>query len=189
VTRGLVDLSGSPNEATDASSSMTAGRFTKLRLNLNRQQTLSPTTQLMGSYQMQIASKNLDGSEKFSLAGMQAVRAYPSSEANGNAAQLLTVEYQKTLQLQQYPFKLSAFLDTGRVTKLKFNTGSGINTYNLQGAGLWVGSSVPNRWGQAQWRLTWAHRIGTNPAAQANGLDLDGTLHNDRFWLSVIQQF
>ena len=189
VTRGLVDLSGSPNEATDASSSMTAGRFTKLRLNLNRQQTLSPTTQLMGSYQMQRASKNLDGSEKFSLAGMQAVRAYPSSEANGNAAQLLTVEYQKTLQLQQYPFKLSAFLDTGRVTKLKFNTGSGINTYNLQGAGLWVGSSVPNRWGQAQWRLTWAHRIGTNPAAQANGLDLDGTLHNDRFWLSVIQQF
>jgi hypothetical protein len=77
----------------------------------------------------------------------------------------------------------------GRVTKLKFNTGSGINTYNLQGAGLWVGSSLPNRWGQAQWRMTWAHRIGTNPAAQANGLDLDGTLHNDRFWLSVIQQF
>jgi len=189
VTRGVVDLSGSPNEASDASSSMTAGRFTKLRLNLNRQQTLTPTTQLVGSYQMQVASKNLDGSEKFSLGGMQGVRAYPSSEANGNAAQLLTVEYQKALQIQQYPFKLSAFLDAGRVTKLKFNTGSGINTYNLQGAGLWVGSSLPNRWGQAQWRMTWAHRIGTNPAAQANGLDLDGTLHNDRFWLSVIQQF
>ena len=189
VVRGLVDLSGSPNEKSDASSSMTAGRFTKLRLNLNRQQTLGPTTQLVGSYQTQVASKNLDGSEKFSLGGMQGVRAYPSSEANGNAAQLLTVEYQKTLQLQQYPFKLSAFLDSGRVTKYKFNTGSGINTYNLQGAGLWVGSSLPNRWGQAQWRMTWAHRIGTNPAAQANGLDLDGTLHNDRFWLSVIQQF
>ena len=189
ITRGLVDLSGSPNEASDASSSMTAGRFTKLRFSLNRQQTLSPTTQLVGSYQMQLASKNLDGSEKFSLGGMQAIRAYPSSEANGNTAQLLTLEYQKTLQMQQYPFKLSAFLDTGHVTKLKFNTGSGINAYSLQGAGLWVGSSVPNRWGQAQWRLTWAHRIGNNPAAQANGLDLDGTLHNDRFWLSVIQQF
>ena len=189
ITRGLVDLSGSPNEATDASSSMTAGRFTKLRLNLNRQQTLSTTTQLVGSYQIQMASKNLDGSEKFSLGGMQGVRAYPSSEANGNAAQLLTVEYQKTLQVQQYPFKLSGFLDTGRVNKLKFKTGSGINTYSLQGAGLWVGSSIPNRWGQAQWRMTWAHRIGNNPAAQANGLDLDGTLHNDRFWLSVIQQF
>lgn len=189
ITRGLVNLSGSPNETSDASSSMTAGRFTKLRLSLNRQQTLSPTTQLVGSYQMQLASKNLDGSEKFSLGGMQAIRAYPSSEANGNTAQLLTLEYQKTLQMQQYPFKLSAFLDTGHVNKLKFNTGSGINAYSLQGAGLWVGSSVPNRWGQAQWRLTWAHRIGTNPAAQANGLDLDGTLHNDRFWLSVIQQF
>ena len=189
ISRGVVDLSGSPNEESDASSSMTAGRFTKLRLNLNRQQTLTPTTQLVGSYQMQVASKNLDSSEKFSLAGMQAVRAYPSSEANGNAAQLLTVEYQKTLAWRQYPFKLSAFFDAGRVTKLKFNTGSGINTYNLQGAGLWLGSSLPNRWGQAQWRMTWAHRIGTNPAAQANGLDLDGTLHNDRFWLSVIQQF
>ena len=189
VTRGLVDLSGSPNEASDASSSMTAGRFTKLRLSLNRQQTLSPTTQLVGSYQIQMASKNLDGSEKFSLGGMQTIRAYPSSEANGNAAQFLTVEYQKTLHVQQYPFKLSGFLDTGRVNKLKFKTGSGINTYSLQGAGLWVGSSIPNRWGQAQWRMTWAHRIGNNPAAQANGLDLDGTLHNDRFWLSVIQQF
>jgi hemolysin activation/secretion protein len=191
VTRGLVDLSGSPNEANDASSSMTAGRFTKLRLNLNRQQTLSPTTQFVGSYQMQMASKNLDGSEKFSLTGMQGVRAYPSSEANGNAAQLLTLEYQKTLQLQQYPFKLSAFFDTGRVTKYKFNQSGEIpNTYNLQGAGLWVGSSIPNRWGQAQWRMTWAHRIGTNPAANlATGLDSDGTLHNDRFWFSVIQQF
>lgn len=189
ISRGLVNLSGSPNEANDAKTSMTGGRFTKLRLNLNRQQTLSPTTQLFGSYQMQMASKNLDGSEKFSLGGMQAIRAYPSSEANGNTAQLLTMEYQKTLEWQQHPLKVSAFLDTGHVTKLKFNTGSGINAYSLQGAGLWVGSSLPNRWGQAQWRVTWAHRIGTNPAAQANGLDLDGTLHNDRFWLSVIQQF
>ena len=189
ITRGVVDLSGSPNEASDASSSMTAGRFTKLRLNLNRQQTLSPNTQLVGSYQLQIASKNLDSSEKFSLGGSQAVRAYPSSEANGNAAQLLTVEYQKSLAWRQFPYKVSAFLDTGRVSKLKFNTGSGINAYSLQGAGLWIGSSIPNRWGQAQWRMTWAHRLGTNPAAQANGLDLDGTLHNDRFWLSVVQQF
>jgi hemolysin activation/secretion protein len=189
ITRGLVNLAGSPNESNDALSTMTAGRFTKLRLNFNRQQSLSPTTQLVGSYQMQMASKNLDGSEKFSLGGMQGVRAYPSSEANGNAAQLMTVEYQKTLEWQQHPFKLSAFVDSGRVSKLKFNTGSGINAYSLQGAGLWVGSSVPNRFGQAQWRMTWAHRIGSNPAAQANGLDLDGTLHNDRFWLSVIQQF
>jgi len=189
ITRGLVNLAGSPNESNDALSTMTAGRFTKLRLNFNRQQSLSPTTQLVGSYQMQIASKNLDGSEKFSLGGMQGVRAYPASEANGNAAQLTTVEYQKTLEWQQHPFKLSAFIDTGRVSKLKFNTGTGINTYSLQGAGLWVGSSVPNRLGQAQWRMTWAHRIGSNPAAQPNGLDLDGTLHNDRFWLSVIQQF
>ena len=189
ITRGLVNLSGSPNEKNDAISTMTAGRFTKLRLNFNRQQSLTPTTQLMGSYQMQIASKNLDGSEKFSLGGMQGVRAYPSSEANGNAAHLMTVEYQKTLEWQQHPFKLSAFVDTGRVSKLKFNKGSGLNAYNLQGAGLWVGSSVPNRLGQAQWRMTWAHRMGSNPAAQANGLDLDGTLKNDRFWLSVIQQF
>lgn len=189
ITRGLVNLSGSPNESNDALSTKTAGRFTKLRLNVNRQQSLSPTTQLVGSYQMQMASKNLDGSEKFSLGGMQGVRAYPSSEANGNAAQLMTVEYQKTLEWQQHSFKVSAFIDTGHVSKLKFNTGSGINAYSLQGAGLWVGSSVPNRLGQAQWRMTWAHRMGSNPAAQANGLDLDGTLHNDRFWLSVIQQF
>ncbi len=189
ITRGLVNLSGSPNEKNDAISTMTAGRFTKLRLNFNRQQSLTPTTQLMGSYQMQIASKNLDGSEKFSLGGMQGVRAYPSSEANGNAAQLMTVEYQKTLEWQQHPLKLSAFVDTGLVSKLKFNTGTGLNAYLLQGAGLWVGSSVPNRLGQAQWRMTWAHRMGSNPAAQPNGLDLDGTLNNDRFWLSVIQQF
>ena len=43
------------------------------------------------------------------------------------------------------------------------------------------------------WALTDHDEVGGQDralaAAQANGLDLDGTLHNDRFWLSVVQQF
>lgn len=184
LTHGRVDFSRSPTESSDI-----AGHFTKLRLNMGRQQTLSPTTQLVGTYQMQMASKNLDSSEKFSLGGMQALRAYSATEANGDVAKLLTVEFQQALEWQKQPFKLSGFLDSGYINRSKISSGSGINSYKLQGAGMWVGSTVPNRWGQTQWRLTWARRLGTNPAAQASGLDLDGTLQLNRFWLSVMQQF
>ena len=53
-----------------------------------------------------------------------------------------------------------------------------------------VGTSIPNRWGQSQWRATWAHRLGSNPGASSTtGADADGTYYLNRFWLSASQVF
>jgi hemolysin activation/secretion protein len=128
----------------------------------------------------QVASKNLDSSEKFYLGGPGGVRAYPSSEAGGSDGMLLNVEARLRLSDD---VTVSAFYDWGQVRVNHDNDFSGAaanNRLRLQGAGLglgWVGpvgTSV---------KLTWAHRIGSNPNPTTTGQDQDGTLHKHRIWL------
>lgn len=179
VARGLVN-----NDSTGIS---TEGYFTKWRLNLNRKQKVDPQHMLLTSYQRQWANRTLDSSEKFNIGGSGAVRAYPAGEASGTQASLLTIELQRDLDWNNQAYKFSAFYDLGDVTKEKASTSS-TNAYKLQGLGLWLGASYPNKWGQSQWRVTWARRIGSNPGA-SNGNDSDGTYYLNRFWFSASQVF
>ena len=175
VTRGVVN-----NDTTGVS---TEGSYTKWRFNLTRKQKVDAQHLLVASYQNQWANRTLDSSEKFNIGGSGAVRAYPAGEASGTQASLLTVELQRDLDWLNQAYKFSAFYDVGDVTKEKNST-----SYKLQGLGLWLGTSIPNKWGQSQWRITWARRIGTNPGA-SNGNDSDGTYYLNRFWLSASQVF
>ena len=179
VARGLVDY--------ESSGVSTEGYFTKWRLNLNRKQKVDAQHMLLTSYQKQWANRTLDSSEKFNIGGSSAVRAYPAGEASGTQASLLTIELQRDLDWNNQSYKFSAFYDLGDVTKDKSSTSS-TNAYKLQGLGLWVGASYPNKWGQSQWRVTWARRIGSNPGA-SNGNDSDGTYYLNRFWFSASQVF
>jgi hemolysin activation/secretion protein len=101
---------------------------------------------------------------------------------------LFSLELQRDVNWQQQTYKLSTFYDFGEVEKEKFPTSTALNQYKLQGVGLWMGASYPNRWGQSQWRVTLARRLGSNPAA-VNGQDSDGTYILNRFWLSASQVF
>ncbi len=175
VARGLVDY--------ESSGVSTEGYFTKWRLNLNRRQKVDAQHLLLTSYQRQWANRTLDSSEKFNIGGSGAVRAYPSGEASGTQASLLTIELQRDLDWKNQSYKFSAFYDLGDVTKEKNSS-----SYKLQGLGLWVGASYPNKWGQSQWRVTWARRIGSNPG-ESNGNDSDGTYYLNRFWFSASQVF
>jgi hemolysin activation/secretion protein len=179
VARGLVN-----NDSTGIS---TEGYFTKWRLNLNRKQKVDAQHMLLTSYQRQWANRTLDSSEKFNIGGSNAVRAYPAGEASGTQASLLTIELQRDLDWNKQAYKFSAFYDLGDVTKEKASTSS-TNAYKLQGLGLWLGASYPNKWGQSQWRVTWARRLGSNPGA-SNGNDSDGTYYLNRFWFSASQVF
>ena len=180
-TRGMADYETAKTDGTQ-------GFFTKWRFNANRKQRVDDVQQLSVSYQRQLASGNLDSSEKLGIGGSSGVRAYPSGEANGTQATLFSLELQREVTWLQQTYKISTFYDFGEVEKEKFPTSSALNNYKLQGLGLWVGASYPNRWGQSQWRLTWARRLGSNPAA-VNGLDSDGTYMLNRFWLSASQVF
>ena len=189
-TEGKLNLSGSPTEASDASTTRTAGTYTKLRYALSRQQQLSADVSLYGALSGQWAGKNLDSSEKFYLGGSSGVRAYPSSEGGGSTGQMLNVELR--WQLPQ-GMNLVGFYDHGRVTQNVDNDFTGaplVNRFALKGAGLAMGW----RHGSGvSLQATYARRIGRNPNAITTdvnrGADQDGTLHRDRFWLTASVAF
>ncbi|MCX7178390.1 MAG: BamA/TamA family outer membrane protein [Proteobacteria bacterium] len=135
---------------------------------------------MFGSLTGQLASKNLDSSEKFYLGGSSGVRAYPASEGGGAEGHLLTLELRWRLP---EGITLTAFHDNGRVTVNRHNDYIGAATPNvisLRGSGLalaWQTSSGLNL------KLTWARRQGSNPNPTASGNDQDGSLKDNRLWL------
>jgi len=190
MTAGRLNLDGSPTQASDSSTSKTAGAYSKVRYALSRQQQLSTGASLYTSLSGQWANKNLDSSDKFYLGGSTGVRAYPSSEGGGSLGQMVNVELR--WQLPE-GFNLVGFYDYGRVTLNAMNdfTGaSALNAYALKGAGMSLG-----------WRhgsgvalqATYARRIGENPnpiTTDSNrGADQDGTLKRDRLWLTASLAF
>jgi len=178
VASGRVDLSGSPNEAQDAASNRTNGRFLKLRLALSRQQTL--TRDLLASGQ--VANKNLDSSERFYLGGTYGVRAYPTSEGGGTEGVMANVELRQRLS---DTVSVAGFYDWGEVHVLRTvptASSKDRNNFALQGGGLTLTWQPDPR---AQARITWAQRVGENPNPTAKGLDQDGTLVRNRLWAGV----
>lgn len=182
---GAVNLEGSPNQSDDASSVRTSGEFSRLRWNVSRQQNLLEDFSFLLTFSGQMASKNLDSSEKFYLGGVSGIRAYPSSEGAGSEGQMINVEFRQRLPEN---LMLSAFYDWGRVKQYVDNVkpsgtvNSDINSYNLSGYGLslsWLGPY------QANIKATWARRIGRNPYPTASGNDQDGSFKRDRYWLSA----
>ena len=184
LTVGNLDLTSSPAIAvlTDQNGLNAAGQYTKYTGNLSRLQHITDTTQLWLSWQGQLASKNLDSSEDFSLGGPQGVRAYPNYEAQGDQGWLGTIEGRRTFGDH---WQGTAFFDAGRIMVNRFTWANSFspNMYNLYGAGLGVNYTLP---GKMVGKMMVSHRIGSNPGANpTNGSDNDGTHLPWRFWLSV----
>ncbi len=184
--QGRVDLTGSPNEAADAASTQTADGFNKLRFGASRQQVLTDTVSLFAGLSGQVASKNLDSSEKFYLGGSSGVRAYPASEGAGSEGRLLNLEVRTRLPDN---FTLTGFYDWGSVLVNKNNSIAGaaaLNSYDLKGVGLSL--SWASTFGLSV-KASLAHRIGDNPNPTPNGNDQDGSLNVNRFWLQASMPF
>lgn len=185
-TGGRLDLDGSPNEAADAQTTRTAGNFGKLRFSFSRQQVVTEELSAYLSYSGQLATKNLDSSEKFYLGGAYGIRAYPTNEGGGSDAHMVNFELRQRLP---EGFTLIGFVDYGRVLVNHDNHFAGAavpNDYDLKGGGLsvlWQSDSG------ATAKVTWSHRFGSNPNSTASGYDQDGTLIKDRFWLSASMSF
>ncbi len=81
----------------------TAGRYSKLVLTGSRLQVLPNKDYLYLSASAQIASKNLDSSEKFSLGGPLGVRGYPSPESPSDSGVLAGWEYRKPMKFEKFP--------------------------------------------------------------------------------------
>lgn len=181
---GNLDLTSSPAVAvaTDQSGLNAAGGYTKYSGSVSRLQRITDNNNLWFSWQGQLASKNLDSSEVFSLGGPQGVRAYPNYEAQGDQGWLGTLENRYSISER---WQANAFFDAGRIMVNRFTWTNSYspNMYNLYGAGLALNYTLP---GQLTGKMMVAHRIGSNPGANpTNGSDNDGTHLPWRFWLSL----
>lgn len=184
---GHVDLSGNlQNQQQDQQGPQTQGYYERLSISLSRLQRVTATNTLWLNLQGQRSNKNLDSSEEFSLGGSQGVRAYPSAEASGDYGWLLTLEARQVLTPQ---WQWVIFYDHGevRVNHQSYAGADGPTRLGLQGWGTSLSWSLP---GRMIARMTWSRRIGDRPRGNAQtGLDSDGSLVLNRFWLSLTALF
>jgi hemolysin activation/secretion protein len=129
-TPGRLSLDGALR-AADASTARSAGRFSKLNLDLARIQSVAEHIDVYGRLSAQWASKNLDSSQKFGLGGRNGVRAYPAGEGYGDAGALLQLE----LRYASGALMPYLFYDAGRITANREPWTSDSNHRTLAGAG------------------------------------------------------
>lgn len=128
--------------AIDAVTARTNGSYQKLSFEVARLQGLSGTFSLYGEARGQLASKNLDSSEKMELGGAYGVRAYPEGEAYGDQGYILTAEARMQLARPSEwtggQMQAALFVDTGSVTlnKSPWVAGSNERTLSAVGVGL-----------------------------------------------------
>lgn len=186
-TRGRANLgANAQNLQQDQQGPQTQGYFERFSLGLSRLQRLTPTNTLWLNLQGQRANKNLDSSEKFTLGGSQGVRGYPSAEATGDHGWLFSLETRQVLTPQ---WQWVTFYDHGqiRVNHRGYAGANGPTHVSLKSWGTSLNWTLP---GRVIARMTWSRRIGQNPLANPQtGLDSDGSLVRNRFWLNLTALF
>ena len=147
-TTGNLDIRSPLERAADAGTADSQGRFGKLQYSLARLQNVAGPLSLHGAVRGQVATDNLDSTEKMELGGAYAVRAYPEGEAYGDEGYVATVESRLTLNqwAPSLPGHLQAigFVDWGEVDVAHSPWFAGSNSAKRSGAGVglvWSGRS------------------------------------------------
>ncbi|RQR63383.1 ShlB/FhaC/HecB family hemolysin secretion/activation protein [Burkholderia sp. Bp9126] len=131
------------------------GSFTKLNLSALRVQALGRRFELYAQVSAQLASRNLDGSEKFSLGGPYGVRAYALGTGSGDQG------WQASAELRYFAapgWQVSTFVDAGRVQVNRHPWDRTRNILDMQAVGAsasWFGA-------KRQLTLTAAHPLGAS---------------------------
>jgi hemolysin activation/secretion protein len=89
------------------------GDFGKVGVDLSHQQLLATGWSVSGRWQAQYSDGNLDSSEKFSLAGPYAVRAYASGEAAVDRGYVAAAELRHSIPMSGGTLAFSLFHDIG----------------------------------------------------------------------------
>jgi hemolysin activation/secretion protein len=164
LTHGRVYLHTPDLAASDATTARTQGHFQKLFLGANRLQRVTDKLRLGLNYTGQLASRNLDSSEKLSVGGITGVRAYPAGEAAGDDVHLLQAELRYNAgtwgSAQLSPL---VFLDyaRSRINHQAWEGFSGRNTRSLYDAGIGAEWANPGIWFIRGW---YAHKLGSEEA-------------------------
>jgi hemolysin activation/secretion protein len=183
ATIGRLRLNTPSDLANDALTARSNGNYAKWQLSASRLQTLAGPLALYGAIRGQLASKNLDSSERMELGGAYGVRAYPEGEAYGDEGYLATIEARLSLPARTAgipgQFQLVGFVDTGSVTLAKNPWLAGSNSAHRSGYGAGITWSEP---GNFIVKAAYARKIGNTLATSAP--DRSG-----RFWIQLAKFF
>lgn len=118
----------------------TNGNYAKVQFTGSRLQVLPNKDYLYLSASAQVADKNLDSSEKFSLGGITGVRAYPAPESPSDEGFIASWEYRKPLAIESIrgDWVLAIFGDyaVGRLHHRALDSDPTPNTRHLNGHGI-----------------------------------------------------
>ena len=143
------------------------GHFTKGEFNVSAVQRLGNRADVLVKASGQLASRNLDGSERMYLGGASGVRAYPQGEGSGDVGLMGTIEPRFYTSVPGLVF--STYFDIGHVSYFKdgrtsrnYTSGTGVDStgMTLKGYGVALSYTKPNDWFA---RLDYARRIGSDP--------------------------
>ncbi|UWX04275.1 ShlB/FhaC/HecB family hemolysin secretion/activation protein [Pseudoxanthomonas sp. NC8] len=167
----------------------TGGRYARFRGEAEQTLPLADWNFLSVRVSGQLASRNLDSSEKFILGGFNGIRAYPEGEAAGDNAWLARLDWVVPLRLGRSPgaAAVRAFVDTGAVWIVDNTRGGRAapgfrNHYSLSGAGAGFNWNLPRGFALSAYV---ARSIGDNPGASASGNNADGRDSDVRGWVGV----
>ena len=182
-TSGDLDIESPAERAADAVSARSQGGFNKLQYAVSRLQTVRGPLSVYGSLRGQVATDNLDSSEKMELGGAYAVRAYPEGEAYGDEGYVATLEARLALDPWTAPlpgrFQLIGFVDRGEVDFAHDPWFAGPNHARRSGVGVGLNWSGPD---DLFIRVSYARRLGDQIAT--SGPDDEG-----RAWFQIVKLF
>lgn len=183
LSSGTLDLQTPALRALDALTAHSNGSYTKMAFSASRVQHVTDTLSLAGALNGQLASKNLDVSEKMELGGMSGVRAYPEGEAYADQGYLLSLEARLALAPfspgQRGQVQALAFVDSGTVLRDRNPWTGTQNRRTLSGAGVGL---VWSDAGNFMVRAYYARKLGSELANSAP--DKAG-----RFWIQAVKYF
>ncbi|MFC5526709.1 ShlB/FhaC/HecB family hemolysin secretion/activation protein [Rhodanobacter ginsengisoli] len=183
LSAGSLNISTPAARMADAAGPRTEGAYYKLWFNAARAQRVTDLVSLYASVTGQLASTNLDPSEKLVLGGMEGIRAYPQGEGFGDEGYLASLEARLLLaRLSEHvvgQVHLLGFVDTGHITINKDPWYVGSNSRTLSSVGVGASWDDP---GDFSVRAYYARKLGGESAMSAP--DRSG-----RFWIQVIKYF
>jgi hemolysin activation/secretion protein len=180
---GDLDIKTPVARALDDITARTNGSYGKFSFQASRLQTLGGPLSLFGEARGQMATKNLDTSEKMELGGAYGVRAYPEGEAYGDQGYILTLEARLRLAALSRrtlgEWQAAVFVDNGSVTLNRSAWAPGPNRRTLSAAGVGLTWFDPRSFVV---KVSYAFKLGDEPALSAP--DRSG-----RLWVQLTKFF
>lgn len=196
VIGGRADIRGDAAfRLLDESTARLAGRFARATFTATRLQHLGGDWSALGRVGAQLASRNLDSSQRFYLGGGTTLSGYPVGEASGDEGVDLHAELRRAFRFDGgHTLLAGAFVQQGWLKQHETlwpgwngRTPELANSVSLGSAGLVVHHAWRDRWvlrGHVAWQL------GSNPLRDPRtGAAGDGSSRNFRAWIQAIHYF